>query len=85
MMKSIESFQGLLDSTNYRRIQNYLKSKGISYHDRSNGIEIHYWNNGLYRISGSIIHLIFVLRFAVPFKCKYLSCKHCPADFRPIL
>jgi len=72
--------KGLLGSGEYFKVLTLLKSHGISYKDMAFGFDRYYFNEGLYRLAGNDVFLIYTLGLHVPFRCAYLKCSDC--DYR---
>jgi hypothetical protein len=81
-MIDYETYKGVLNSEEYFEVLSLLRENGITYSDIGFGFDRYYFNRGLYRLDPAGVHLIFVMDFVRPFKCRYLSCTDCRPEFR---
>jgi len=75
MMSNKKLCGGILDSKNYRKALALLRACGIQYKDVGFGFDRYYWYNGLYRVSGGKVFLIYAMNIVLPYTGDSIDCR----------
>jgi len=73
---------GILDSRNYFKAIALLKRHGISYFDIGFGFDRFFWYNGLYRVAGDKVFLIYTFGPLIPHNSQCIDFRECPFKLR---